>query len=434
MLPSALIKAKRRGGFAGRLGDRLGIYPEFIKKELSGLQTPLWVHAVSVGETNVALKLIAELKRQAPDQDIVLSSTTPTGFILAEAKAPQEVVCIYAPLDFPSVVRKAFQQIQPRQVVLMESELWYNFLRCAQKNEVPVSLANARISERSARRYQRLRMITSPMLDCIDFVYIQDESERGIWEKVGIDSGRIIVTGSIKYDPQNLADTSIEEKQRSEYQRYLREMWGGEAIVMLAASTHAGEETCIVEAYKNLREEFPKLRLVLVPRHIERSDEIVAELSRANIEVIRRSSLSPDSFAPPAPDSVLLVDTTGELAQWQRIVGLVVIGKSLLEEGATGGQNPAEAACAGVPVICGPHMENFAVAMNLLKKADGIVQLEAAEQLEKALALLLADEDRRGELSKNGKEALENHRHATRYTAEMILEQEEMAEKLGLLR
>lgn len=411
VLPKSLLKLRRRGGIGATFWQRLGIFGEDVNARLvAGQGRTWWIHAVSVGEVGVAQKLIAEILRREPDRPLVLSVTTPTGYAVALKDAPENLTVIYSPLDFGWIVRAVLRRIRPEKYILMEAELWPNLVRRAQKRGIPVTLANARLSPRSERRFRRWRWLAGPLFSMLDRVLVQEESDVGRWSGIGVPPERIRVTGSIKYD---LAGGAKAERVE-EFSALLRGLWGDPLPpLLLAASTHPGEEMALARVFMELRREFPALLFLVAPRHFERRAEVAADLASCGLRAALRSALKE---VPPQPDT-FIIDSTGELRDWQALASVVVIGKSFLAEG---GQNPAEAITAGVPVITGPHMENFQPLMQLLRKADGITQVDSLPALLPALREAFSNPDNSRAAAARGRAALERHRGAAIRTLDAI--------------
>ena len=418
MLPGAFIKMRRRNGRWQDLAQRIGFFPRATQVAIDALpqRERFWVHAVSVGEVGVAKKLVASLLRTEAELGIVLSTTTPTGHALATEFAAQHagrVVAIYSPIDLPGVGRLILERIQPTQLVLVEAEVWPNLTAAASRLGIPVSLVNARLSPRSERRYRKFSWFIGPVFRMLKQVLVQEEADIDRWQGFGVDAERIHFTGSIKYDPEGaivpaakidelrgvLTQTGISAKQPT----------------LLAASTHAGEEIELARVFLRLREQERDLALLIVPRHVERREEISADLQSVGISPALRSV--PGSRVD-ANKPVLLIDTTGELAAWQHLATLVVVGKSFLAEG---GQNPAEAALAQKPVLFGPHMENFTPLVDLLIKHGGAQQVAGFANLESACVTLLKDEAKAKRMAQAGHDALTIHEGATMRSVERLL-------------
>lgn len=418
MLPSAIIKMRRRNGRWRDLAQRIGCFDQATQKAINALpqRERLWVHAVSVGEVNVAKKLITRLLKTQPDLGIVLSTTTPTGHALATELAAQHtgrLVAIYSPLDLPGVGRLMFERIQPTQFVLVEAEVWPNLTAAAERLGIPVSLVNARLSPRSERRYCKFRWLAEPMFRMLKQVLVQEEEDIARWEGIGVDRERIHLTGSIKYDPEG---SSVPTAKINELREVLTHTGiSSSQPILLAASTHAGEEIEFARVFQRLREQIRDLALLIVPRHVERRAEITAALNTIGLAPALRSDSATrvDLKAP-----VFIIDTTGELAAWQHLATLVVVGKSFLAEG---GQNPAEAALAQKPVLFGPHMENFTPLVDLLLKKKGAQQVENFGELSIACLALLQDSAKAAQMGQAGHRALQAHEGATQRSVERLI-------------
>lgn len=418
MLPGAIVKMRRRNGRWRDLAQRVGFFDEATQKAINDLpqRERLWVHAVSVGEVGVAKKLITRLLKTQPDLGIVLSTTTPTGHALAAELAAQHagrVVAIFSPVDFPGVGRLMLERIQPTQLVLVEAEVWPNLTNSAEHLGIPVSLVNARLSPRSERRYRKFRGLVGPIFRMLKQVLVQEEDDIARWEGLGVDRDRIHLTGSIKYDPEGatVPPSKIEELRAV----LTRTGISPSQPVILAASTHAGEEIELARVFQRLHEKIRDLALLIVPRHVERRAEIVSALNTIGLAPALRSDPASrvDSKAP-----VFVIDTTGELAAWQHLATLVVVGKSFLAEG---GQNPAEAALAQKPVLFGPHMENFTPLVELLLKKKGAQQVENFDELGSACLAWLQDSPKAAQMGLAGHRALQAHQGATQRSVERLI-------------
>lgn len=421
MLPSAIVKMRRRNGRWRDLAQRVGCFDKDTQNAIKALpqRERLWVHAVSVGEVNVAKKLIVHLLKTQSDLGIVLSTTTPTGHAIAVELAAQHagrLVPIFSPVDLPGIGRLMLERIQPTQIVLVEAEVWPNLTAAATRLGIPVSLVNARLSPRSERRYRAFRWLVEPIFRMLKQVLVQEEEDIARWEGLGVDRERIHCTGSIKYDPEgaHVAPAKIEELRGV----LTRVGISSAQPVMLAASTHAGEEVEFARVFQRLREAVRDLALLIVPRHVERRAEITAELASLGLAPALRidAAAHVDASAP-----VFIIDTTGELAAWQHLATLVVVGKSFLAEG---GQNPAEAALAQKPVLFGPHMENFTPLVELLLKKKGAQQVGHFDELTTACCALLQDAAKASHMGQAGHRALQAHQGATQRSVERLFAQE----------
>ncbi len=412
LLPVSVLKMRRRGGYGAKFWQRFGFFDRTTAAQLEAVRGRCrWMHAVSVGEVNVARKLIRELLKQEPGTPVVLSVTTSTGYAVACDKAPAELTVIYSPVDLALVVGPVFARIQPRQFILVEAEVWPNLVRVMQRARVPVVLVNARLSPRSERRYRKFRWLVAPVFGMLDKVLVQEPEDVARWEAIGARSGTVEVTGSIKFDLLGQAASSPERV--AEFRGLLAGAFGGSVPrVVLLASSHAGEEQAIAELWQGIRADFPEARLLIAPRHAERRAEVLSAVEAAGLSGVLRSALP----VKQDPD-VLVVDSTGELRDWQALAEVVIIGKSFL---AKGGQNPVEAIAAGVPVLTGPHMENFSALMTLLRAAEGVAQTDDLPGLAVQLRKILADPAAAQAMARRGKAALARHAGATPRTAEVL--------------
>ncbi|HEY2124127.1 MAG TPA: glycosyltransferase N-terminal domain-containing protein [Chthoniobacterales bacterium] len=400
-LPGYLVKMFRRGGYREKFGQRVGLYDRVVRQRLAG-QRFTWMHAVSVGEVVIALKLARQLRNLEPDLACALTTTTTTAFAMARISAPPWMEVIYMPLDFWPIMTRAFAVIRPVRIVLVEAEVWPNLVARARKSRVPVALVNARLSPRSESRFRRFRPFVGPMFRELDFIAVPEREDVERWMALGVERTRIHHTGSIKYDP---GDSSPGAKVP-------QQVFPVDAPVLFGGSTHRGEEEALARSFVELRRSFPSLCLFIAPRHVERAREIRKRLQDVGLAV----RLVSERTAGESPDCVLL-DKTGELQTWYSLATVAFVGKSLT---AHGGQNPVEPIVAGVPVIFGPHMENFSTLARKLVEQKGAVEVADAASLERALHALLADPAARRTLVANAEQVLSEYRGATERTARLI--------------
>ena len=409
-LPSYFVKMIRRGGYREKFGQRLGIYDRELRVRLSK-QKSTWLHAVSVGEVNIALKLANSLRALEPDLYCVLTTTTTTGFALAKKSAPSWIDVMYTPLDYWLVMQRAFSVIRPTRIVLVEAEVWPNLVALAHKWGIPTILVNARLSPRSQRRFRRFRFFVAPTFRLLDLVCAQEPDDVDRWVAIGVARDRIGAVGSIKYDPNGRRDTVDVHKgpQQVEFTNADRQR-----PVLFGGSTHRGEEEILATIFLRLRQEFPSLQLFIAPRHVERLREIRAQLATLPICVTLANEIAVDRESDA---DCIVLDTTGELQRWYAIATIVFMGKSLT---AHGGQNPVEPIMAGKPVVFGPHMENFETLAKSLVLKKGGLQVEDIDSLERAIAGLLRDSKARQRLVRRAREVLNTHEGATARTAALI--------------
>ena len=408
LLPGYLLRMLRRGNFREHFGQRLGRYSRDDREKFSRGRW-LWIHSISVGETLLALKLARELRARAPEFCIALSVTTSTGFALASESAGETLAVLYNPIDAPGFVRAALDLIRPERLLLIEGEVWPNLVAECCGRGIPVALVNARLSPRSERRLRATRRWVGPVFRLLESVSVPETADIVRWQSLGVAAEKIHVTGSIKFDSAGGGATREAE---------FRALLGVEenAAILVAGSTWAPEEEIIAKMFLRLRVEFPDLRLILVPRHIERTAEILRALSSLPLHVVRRTALPTSE-----PCDILLVDTTGELRDWYALATLVFVGKSLPGVAQTGGQNPAEPAALGKPVVFGPHMENFASIVEHLTARGAARTVSDDAALEAKTAALLRDPSVRAAMSTAARAALAAHEGATARTAQHLL-------------
>src|SRR5947207_7504946 len=401
-LPGYFAKMIRRGGYREKFGQRLGIYDGEVRNRLSNPRST-WLHAVSVGEVNIALKLANALRVLEPDVHCVLTTTTTTGFALARKSAPPWIEVMYTPLDYWTIMRRAFSAIRPTRIVLVEAEVWPNIAAAAHARQIPLALVNARLSLRSERRYRRFRFFVAPTFRLLDLVCVPERRDVERWATLGVSRNRIHVTGSIKFDPDVQAQSKPVVASASD-------AFNSEPLVLFGGSTHRGEEEILARVFLRLREQYPSLRLFIAPRHVERLQEIRAQLGALPLRV----TLASETLTGRGADAdCLLLDTTGELQRWYGIATVVFVGKSLT---AHGGQNPVEPILAGKPVVFGPHMENFAALARELVSNQAAIQVSDENALRESVATLLRDPSERFRLVENARRILDVHRGATERT------------------
>jgi 3-deoxy-D-manno-octulosonic-acid transferase len=417
-LPGYFAKMIRRGGYREKFGQRVGIYEGEVRNRLSH-QSSTWLHAVSVGEVNIALKLANTLRALEPDLHCVLTTTTTTGFALARNNAPPWIEVVYTPLDYWPIMRRAFSVIRPVRIILVEAEVWPNLVAMAHARRIALALVNARLSPRSERRYRRFRSFVAPTFRLLDLLCVPERRDVERWTALGVQRNRIHVTGSIKFDPDVQAQrqtVAASLPASPKLDEGGSDAFSPDSLVLFGGSTHRGEEEILARVFLRLREQFPSLRLFIAPRHVERLQEIRAQLGALPLRV----TLASEALTGGAADAdCTLLDTTGELQRWYRIATVVFMGKSLT---AHGGQNPVEPILAGKPVVFGPHMENFATLAKTLVSNNGVIQVGDADSVERAVANLLRDSKARQRLVQNAHAALSEHQGATARTAKLVHE------------
>ena len=362
------------------LSERLGKIPPQLLQRLAGRRV-IWVHAVSVGETQAARPLLRALKERYPDHALLVSNTTATGRAIC-AGIPEIDACICYPFDFLPAVRRALQAVRPQIVVIMETEIWPNFTREARRREIPIILANGRISDRSFPRYLKFSWFFRSTLRRFSALCMQSQGDRERITAIGALAERTAVTGNLKYDiPYRPVDRSEREELRGRYKIPFS------ATVISAGSTRPGEEAHVIASYNALKKERSDLFLVLAPRHPERAAEIASLLEQGGVPYRRRSAL--DGWEGTfAPGELLLVDGVGELMNLYALSDLCFVGGSLVE---LGGHNLLEPASRGIPSLYGPHMNNFREVAALVQRYQAGIQVASPEELTAQLKSLMDD-------------------------------------------
>lgn len=409
MSPIFLLK---RAKYAAGFWQRMGYLPEFAKNE----KPVLWIHCVSVGEANAAKPLVEELKKQFPDYRIIVSTTTRTGQELARNifRNTAETV-FYFPFDWKFTVRRALKHFNPKAILIMETELWFNFIREAGKIGVFIALVNGRLSEKSVKNYAYVKNFMQRVLRRIDLALMQNQADARRILQLGIRPTKVKVTGNIKFD---------QTFEKSELTEIFRERFAvsTDAPLIIAASTHAPEEKWILEAFKTIfKHSAGKLpRLMLVPRHPERFDEVVNLIKETGFEFARRSE---KESARDQRAEIILLDSIGELRAALPLAELVFVGGSLIPHG---GQSVLEPALHGKAIVTGFYTMNFAAVLKEFLEKNALVQLpELAEneipaKLAETLSEILQNPEKRKTLGANALEVMNKNRGATEKTIEYL--------------
>lgn len=363
-MPLVRLRLWRRGqkeaGYVERVEERFGHVPPHVPEGV------LWVHAVSAGETIAAVPLIEALLRRYSHVPLLVTTTTPAGSGEVRRRLGERVSHCYAPWDTTAAVQRFMAAVQPRALILIETELWPNLLAACSAAAMPVALVNGRLSERSARGYGRIGALTRGMLQVFDLIGCQSKAHRERFIALGADPDRVRALGSVKYDVE------LHDELRTAAAE-LRERWGWRSDpVWIAASTHPGEETQVLTAYQMIRRDHPDAKLLLVPRHPVRAPEIEALIAEAGLASARQSGLQ-----GTAPD-VVIGDVMGSLLMLYGVADAAFVGGSLVPRG---GHNPIEPALWGIPVLTGPYTFNFVDVLTEFRLAQAVVEVSDAETL-----------------------------------------------------
>ncbi len=390
-LPLILLRLLWRGSrapaYRRRWGERFG----FVAS-LAEARPVIWVHAVSVGETIAAAPMIRRLQQQYPESTLLVTTMTPTGSEQVKKIFGDSVEHCYAPYDLPDAIARFLSRTHPALLVIMETELWPNLIHACHRRAIPVVLANARLSAKSAAGYAKVGRLARPMLLKLNTVAAQTKADGERFTQLGVGPEALEVTGNIKFDLQ--LDDSLRDKAAG-----LKKYWQGAdgRPVWLVASTHRGEDEVILDAFTQILEQRPEVLLVLVPRHPERFDEVATLCSEAGYRLQRRSEdQAGEMSALDNSVQIVLGDTMGELLSFCGASDLSFVGGSLIE---LGGHNLIEPAAWGVPVLSGPHLFNFSEVSRLLSEAGGLAVCSSAAELAEQVVALLADAELHRQMS-----------------------------------
>lgn len=413
-LPYYLLRMWKRGGYGDGFSHRFGKLPQTPKNKP---QKRIWLQAVSVGEVNAIGPLIETLQ-QTGSIEIVLTTTTSTGYALAIKRYSGLVsqISIF-PLDFWLCSRTAWKRIQPDAIILTESELWPEHIRQAKQRQVPIFLINARMSDRSFKRYKKLSAISRRLWNQIDFIYASSTEDLNRLVDLGCNPLTTANTGNIKFDVPILPLLSTEEiaKMRTELGFDSKTPDDAKPFILLGSSTWPQEEAALIETHKYLNEQGVDCRLLLVPRHAERASEIVQLLEKLDLNWQQRSVQK----TATQPLDIYLADTTGELTRLTQIADIAFIGKSLPPH--TQGQTPIEAAGLGIPTVTGTGMSNFKDVVKSLKQAQAAITVDSVESLKRTTLALYQNKAQRTQMSEAGKHWHQQNRGSTQRIAESIL-------------
>lgn len=396
-------RARREPAYAQRVSERFGRVPPDIP------QGCIWFHTVSAGETIAAAPLIRQLAEEFSATPFLVTTMTPTGSEQVSSRLADCAAHCYAPYDFGFAVARFYDRVQPRLLVLMETELWPNLIASARQRNIPVLLVNARLSERSAKGYARVAGLTRPMLSHLSAIACQTESHARRFVALGADRDTTQAMGSVKYDVREPPGFAAEVAAlRSAFALQQQPVW-------IAASTHPGEDECVLEAFRSVRQSHPQVRLILVPRHPVRADEVCALVQQAGLGVARQS-VCLQHAATEAPD-VIVGDVMGSLLQLYGLADVAFVGGSFVP---VGGHNPLEPALCGIPIISGPHQFNFTDVMADLEQRGGLRTISERGELAATVGHYLGDKDARQQAGAAAVAALQENRGATARVAELL--------------
>lgn len=394
-------KSIRAPLYRKRIAERFGFF-RFCQK-----QGGIWIHAVSVGETVAAIPIVHYLQQNYPELTITFTTMTPMGSQRVKQAFGDKVFHVYIPYDMPWALNRFFSKITPKLCIILETELWPNVLLGCQARQIPVILANAHLSERSVKGYQKVRAFTKAMLEGLSEVAAQSQLDAERFLAIGLDPKKLSVMGNIKFD------VSYTDKKENLDRAIAWKKTLGERAVWVSASTHPGEEILVLEAFKIIQKTVPDALLILVPRHPERFKSIEALVKQQGFDVVTRSS----GLIPEQKTEVFLGDTMGELLFFYQASDIAFVGGSLVP---IGGHNLLEPAALGIPIISGSYLHNYVDISDLLIKANAMLCVEDPETLAKAIIHWFHNVDARLRAGKNAYQVVQNNAGTVKKIANLI--------------
>lgn len=395
-----LLRSRKAPAYRNRWAERYG----FCRGKVA--PDGIMLHSVSVGETLAAIPLVRALRHRYPTIPITVTTMTPTGSERVQSAFGKNVHHVYLPYDLPCAMNRFLDTVRPKLVIVMETELWPNMITALHNRKIPLVIANARLSERSAKGYKKLGNFTRRLMSKITLIAAQNEEDAGRFLELGLKRSQLTVTGSLKFDisvTPELAARAIT----------LRRQWAPRRKVWIATSTHDGEESIILDAHRQLLAKFPDLLLILVPRHPERFKDAKDLVQKAGFSFTLRSS----GEIPSGSTQVVIGDSMGELMLLYGIADLAFVGGSLVERG---GHNPLEPAAHAIPVLMGPHIFNFKDICAKLLEADGMITVTDAQSLVKEISTLITDEDYRLYYGRHAVEVLHQNQGALQRLLQLL--------------
>jgi 3-deoxy-D-manno-octulosonic-acid transferase len=413
-LPFFIKRLIQRGVGTADFGERFGLFSKEKKELLSNLNNPVMIHAVSVGEVIAALNFIKRWQERDSQIQFVLSVTTTTGHAMAQKKLLPGTSLIYSPLDFLLSVQSTLKLVAPSMLVIFEVEIWPNLIRQTKKRGAVLALVNCRMSDSSSKGYARFKWFFKPLFDAFDLICAQSSTDIQRLAAITGNRKRTVLCNTMKFDQQ--APVLAEGESRKQF---VDKVFGETSLILSAASTHAGEEEMILEVFKELQKEYPRLKLILTPRHSERSPEVekiitVNELSYTKVKGHKKQT----------DVDVLLVNTTGELIHFLAVSDIVFVGKSMC--GNRGGHNIIEPALLKKVVVHGSHMENFQNVVDAFQEEKASLMVKDKQEFQQVLSKLLADDVYRIKIAKKAFQVVGKYRGAIDKTIDSIQQNQEL--------
>ncbi len=385
-------RGRKNAAYRLRWAERLGFFEKPPKSQ------GIWVHAVSVGETIAAIPLIRQLQQRYPDKMITVTTMTPTGSERVQQVFGKTVFHVYLPYDIPDAVARFLNRIQPAIGIIMETELWPNLLTACGKRGIPLLIANARLSPRSSKGYAKIKMLTQSMLSWVKCVGAQTKEDGERFLGLGLVPDRLSILGNIKFDLELPSDLQVRAD-------VLRSSWDKRRPTWIAASTHEGEDSIVLDAFAKILEHYPRALLILVPRHPERFDKVAELCEKYGFRIARRSQIEPYT----QDIQIFLGDTLGELLLFYATSDVAFVGGSLIP---VGGHNLLEPAALGVPSLTGGHMHNFTEIFRLMREERATIQVNDADELAKRVEAWFADPAERVAVGERGRAVVARNRGA----------------------
>jgi len=397
-----LFKGKFHKDFIQRFG--------FLPKNVTALDRPVWIHAVSVGEAVLGAKVAAGIKKKFPSKNVIVSTTTRTGneMALKSGKGTIDAV-FYYPLDVRPIVKRVMRDINPCLYLIAETELWPNLLEECKINDVPVILVNGRISDNSFRNYRKISFITRRIFDCFSSFCVQSKKDKERIIELGGPSERIVITGSMKFDGHSIKHEAAFSEEKLGFKK--------NHDIFIAGSTHYPEEKIIIGLFAKIKKNRDNLKLILAPRHVERKEAVKIYIEKHNLKYRFLSDIIGGREFDGGEYDVLLVDTIGHLSDLYSLGTIIYIGGSFSKRG---GQNPIEAASWGKAVVFGPNMSNFREVSNIFLENNAALSAKDSLQLEEKLEELLMNPEKRMNLEKNAIRVIKENQGATEKVVEVI--------------
>ena len=397
--PVFLYRLIREKGFGERLKQSFGFLPAETLNRVAN-KNAIWLHAASVGEIVATSPIVKEIKKQMPASVVVISVVTASGYDMARRIIPDADGVMYFPIDLPLLSSHVIRSIRPRVFLLVETELWPNFLLEARRSNIPVMMVNGRISDKSVNRYRYLGSVLQDMLQTVVKFCMQSTIDAEHIISLGADPSRVTVTGNTKYDQTYTDVTRTEQLELISHYGF-----AGKGPVVVAGSTHKGEESYLLTAFSHLRRKFPQAVMVIAPRDILRADELVSQAAASGCGAIKRSQLP----AQELEYDIVILDTIGELGRVYCLGDVIFVGGSLVPHG---GHNILEPAAHGKPIIVGPHMFNFKDIYALLSQREACATVRDQETLTATLMEILSDAELSAAMSRNSRTVIEENRGA----------------------